>query len=344
MDDNNEKKRGKGRPRKSLEHVSEVTKVGELVPGNPVELANMKAAANPNPKLYFGGKRRWNTATVEEREYVRQNMMTMTVEAMATHLNLDLKMVNYIIEKIRIEERRALEDKKNVEIIDSLTCKPFYAQLRRQFSKEEIDFFKYEWVQTIRQFNEDLLPTEENELKDMIILEIMKGQALRKNLELKKRKDVLQVSLTQSQILNQPTTENRILQGELRTEIENCIKMEQDNMRHFKELTEKSAAMRKALSASRQQRVTRIMNARANFSEWIRAIQDNENRSRVAREMELMKMSLQKEEERLGKFVKFADKKMDVPLLNSDTAFDKEFEDNYEDLTVDPPEEPHSVK
>lgn len=266
--------------------------------------------------------------TTAQKDFIRKNIGSHSIDDIAKALGVSIKAVMSCVDRIRRQIKLETEQRRDSNIREDLLAKPFYPILKRQFNSVDLEFFTREWIATIKQFNEDLYPTEEAELKDMIVLEIMKNHALQTNMDLKQRKDILGRSLARAE------AESQLDMGvitNIKVEIQRAEESSKQNLAHFKDLTEKSKRAREALSASRQQRVTKIQDAKANFTEWLRAIYDNENRERVAREMELMKMALHREEERLGSFTEFADKKIDIPLLNSETVALKEFAEDIDD-------------
>lgn len=274
--------------------------------------------------------------TNEHKKYIRRYMNTISVDRLAEKTGLTAKMIMGAIQEIQRNAKREADELKNREIINNLMNKAFFSQLKRQFSSNEMEFFKREWVDCINQFNSDLLPTEESELKDMIVFEIMKHQALQRNMDLKLKYEQLNRTLAKVEAMTVPDFN---LLTQIRTQMEICERQSSQNMSHFKDLTQKSMVARESLAASRQQRINVIQDARANFTEWLRAIQEHEIRTKIAREMELLKMAVNKEEGRLGSFTVFPDQKVDIALLNSETVFDKQFDENQRSIDKRPTSE-----
>src|SRR3990167_2330099 len=47
-----------------------------------------------------------------------------------------------------------------------------WKELKEQFSEDELEYFLYHWERTINQFKDDVFPTEEGQICDMIKIDI----------------------------------------------------------------------------------------------------------------------------------------------------------------------------
>ena len=61
--------------------------------------------------------------------------------------------------------------------------RPYFIELRQQFTEEELKLFKYHWARIISQFRDDVIPTEELQVVDLIKLELLMNRALKGNKE-----------------------------------------------------------------------------------------------------------------------------------------------------------------
>ena len=93
----------------------------------------------------------------------------------ATHLDRDpISIQSYIKEKIG---NNTLDDRE-IEALHDLQNRPFWKDLQKQFSEEELQSLLYHWSRIITQFRDDVLPTEELQIIDAIKLEILMNRAL----------------------------------------------------------------------------------------------------------------------------------------------------------------------
>ena len=113
--------------------------------------------------------------TKTEQEFIRNNHREMSNLEIATHLDRDpISIQSYIKEKIG---NNTLDDRE-IEALHDLQSRPFWKDLQKQFSEEELQSLLYHWSRIITQFRDDVLPTEELQIIDAIKLEILMNRAL----------------------------------------------------------------------------------------------------------------------------------------------------------------------
>lgn len=219
--------------------------------------------------------------------------------------------------------RRELNEKRCEAAKVELLTKSFYQTIRKQLSATELDYFTKTWVETIMQFNNDLLPTEEAELREMILLEILQNRMMSETYILNMRKDRLEIELTKLKGLP-PDRDTTKATASIRADMESVISRARDNMKQYKDLGDRLNKMREALNASRKNRSDSLQSAKQSFGQWIALIQDYEIKKRVSHEMEIMRMAMEKEQDRLGSPYKFANKQTDLPILSPETVEGKD--------------------
>lgn len=219
--------------------------------------------------------------------------------------------------------RRELNEKRCEAAKVELLTKSFYQTIRKQLSATELDYFTKTWVETIMQFNNDLLPTEEAELREMILLEILQNRMMSETYILNMRKDRLEIELTKLKGLP-PDRDTTKAAASIRADMESVISRARDNMKQYKDLGDRLNKMREALNASRKNRSDSLQSAKQSFGQWIALIQDYEIKKRVSHEMEIMRMAMEKEQDRLGSPYKFANKQTDLPILSPETVEGKD--------------------
>jgi len=112
----------------------------------------------------------------DEERIIRRLVDSLTVEDIAKQLDRDVESVdNFIKRKLRVgitnEEAAAF----------SLESRPYWSELTSQFTGDELELFKYHWSRIIAQFKDDVFPTEELQVVDVIKLEILMNRCLKSN-------------------------------------------------------------------------------------------------------------------------------------------------------------------
>ena len=93
--------------------------------------------------------------------------------------------------------------------------------------------------------------------------------------------------------------------------------------RDYRDLQTKKNSMLKEMKATREQRVKRIEDSKQNFTGWMAYLVANpEVTTEYGREMEMMRLAMEKEKQRLAQFHQYNDDTVDQPFLTPDTVKD----------------------
>jgi len=257
--------------------------------------------------------------TKTEQEFIKNNHREMSNLEMATHLDRDpVSVQSYVKEKIG---NTTLDDRE-IEALHDLQGRPFWKDLKKQFSEEELQSLLYHWSRIITQFRDDVLPTEELQIIDAIKLEILMNRALISQ----------QTNMTQIQKYEELVTDEKGKPLEvqdkdyifnLERQIAVCRAAQETLTRDYKDLQTKKAAMLKDLKATREQRIKRLEDSKQTFIGWVRNLMSNPDvRQELGTEMEKMRLAMETEAERLSEYHKYEDGTIDQPFLTPDSVKD----------------------
>jgi hypothetical protein len=251
----------------------------------------------------------------EEERIIARLIDSMTVEDIAKKLDRDVESVdNFVKRKFRVgisgEEAAAF----------SLEDRPYYHELNSQFTEEELELFKYHWSRIIAQFKDDVFPTEELQVVDVIKLELLMNRCLKSN------KD----NITDMTIFEKMAKEERAKDKEDRDQdyilnLERqiaALRASQESLnRDYRELQSKKASMLREMKGTREQRIKRLEDSKQSFVSWVaHLMQDPDTMKKYGIEMEKMRLAMKKEGERLSAFHKYEDGTIDQPFLTPDTV------------------------
>ena len=257
--------------------------------------------------------------TKTEQEFIRNNHREMSNLDIATHLDRDpISIQSYIKEKIG---NNTLDDRE-IEALHDLQNRPFWKDLQKQFSEEELQSLLYHWSRIITQFRDDVLPTEELQIIDAIKLEILMNRALigqQTNMRSIGEYEEL-VTVEKSKSLE---IQDKDYIYNLERQIAVCRAAQDSLTREYKDLQTKKASMLKDLKATREQRIKRLEDSKQTFIGWVRNLMSNpDTRREIGIEMEKMRLAMNKEAERLSEYHKYEDCLIDQPFLTPDSVKD----------------------
>jgi len=251
----------------------------------------------------------------EEEAIIQQSIGKLSFEEIARNLDRDPESVEQFIKrKFRFgtseEEAAAFE----------LEGRPYWSELELQFTKGELELFKYHWSRIISQFKDDVIPTEELQVVDLIKLELLMNRCLKQNKE-----NIELISLYEKLVAQErsadPDQQNRDEIFNLDRQIASLKASQESLNRDYRELQAKKSSMLKEMKATREQRVKRLEDSKQSFVSWISQLMSSPELTRkYGVEMEKMRLAMLKERERLSAYHKYDDGTVDQPFLNSDTV------------------------
>lgn len=253
----------------------------------------------------------------EEARIISRLVDSLTVEDIAKQLDRDVESVdNYI--KRKLKKGLSLEE----EAAYSLEDRPYWIELESQFTADELELFKYHWSRIIAQFKDDVFPTEELQVVDVIKLEILMNRCLKGN------KDNIESISTFEKMVTVERSRDKDQQDQdyilnLERQIAALRASQESLNKDYRELQTKKAAMLREMKGTREQRIKRLEDSKQSFTSWVaHLMQDPETMKKYGIEMEKMRLAMKKEEERLSAFHKYEDGQIDQPFLTPDTVKD----------------------
>lgn len=259
----------------------------------------------------------------EEEQYIKDNL-NIEYKKLSSELDRDPESVlQFIKKKIARGEFKQpdwMQDPNDEEKATyNLTYRPYWHELRQQFTDEELELFKYHWSRIISQFKDDVIPTEELQVVDLIKLELLMNRSLKCN-----KDNINQISVLEALILSERQRDPGQIDRDNLFNMERqvaSLKASQESLnKDYRELQTKKSTMLKEMKATREQRVKRIEDSKTSFAGWLAHLVSNPQISNeYGIEMEKMRLAVEKECERLSQYHKYSDDTIDQPFLTPET-------------------------
>jgi hypothetical protein len=247
----------------------------------------------------------------EEEAIIEKSIGTMSYEDIADKLDRDPESVEKFIKR-KFNVGASKEEKAAFE----LDQRPYWVEVKQQFTEDELKLFRYHWARIISQFRDDVIPTEELQVVDLIKLELLMNRSLKQN-----KDNIEQIStlegLIQAERARDPDQQDVDMVFNMERQAASLKASQESLNKDYRELQTKKNSMLKEMKATREQRLKQSLVG------WIAYLMGNPDvTSQYGIEMEKMRLAMKKEKERLGAFHKFTDGQVDQPFLNSDTIKD----------------------
>lgn len=251
--------------------------------------------------------------SVSEMAFIKKAVDNMTVDEISKELDRDPISVHAWIES---NVGFSTSQKKEVEVHQELKGKPYYRELTKQFSDEELEMFEFHFKKMWAQFKDDVFHTEEMQIIDTIKLEILMNRIL------KGQQDTIDKIVEVERILQREKDMDRSMQDRdaiinLERQIAVLRSSQETLSRDYKDLQTRKATMLKDLKGTREQRIKAIEDSKETFVSLITKLTVNpEFRNTVGIEMEKMRLAAEAERARLSQVITYEDKSADRPLLD----------------------------
>jgi hypothetical protein len=263
----------------------------------------------------------------EDEKFIKDNI-ELGHEGLATELDRDPESVlGFIKKKVAKGDLPTPtwlnEETTKVEQAQfDLQFRPYWVELEMQFTKTELELFKYHWARIISQCRDDVMPTEELQVVDLIKLELLMNRCLKNN---KDNMEQISEFDEQTRVLRRQNGDGMNTDEIFNLERQMAsLRASQESLnKDYRELQTKKNAMLKETKATREQRVKRLEDSKQSFTSWLAHLISNPDVARsYGLEMEKMRLAMGKEKERLSKLHEYQDKVIDQPFLTPDTVED----------------------
>lgn len=253
----------------------------------------------------------------EEERIISRLVDSITVEDIAKQLDRDVESVDSFI------KRKFKIGLTNEEVAAySLESRPYWTELTSQFTNDELELFKYHWSRIIAQFKDDVFPTEELQVVDVIKLEILMNRCLKSNKDNLNEMNLIDKMIRDERLKEKEDRDQDYLMN-LERQMASLRASQESLNRDYRELQTKKAAILREMKGTREQRIKRLEDSKQSFTSWVAMlIQDPETVKRYGIEMEKMRLAMLKERERLSAFHKYEDGQVDQPFLTPDTVIE----------------------
>ena len=251
--------------------------------------------------------------SVNDISFIEQNCEALSVEAIAKQLDRDPTSIrNWIKKNIGF----SASQKKEAEVHHELKEKPYYRELLKQFSSEELEMFEFHFKKMWAQFRDDVFHTEEIQIVDTIKLEILMNRILRTQQENVQQVNTYEQMAEDEKLKPKEDRDRDYIMG-LDRQVAVLRGAQETLSKDYKDLQGRKATMIKDLKGTREQRIKSIEDSKQTFASFIKRItSDPEFRNNVGFDMEKMRLAALKEKERLSEYMTYEDGIMDKPFLS----------------------------
>lgn len=260
--------------------------------------------------------------STEEMKFIEDNFGKMSIQEIAAEINRNDEPVHkYAIKQNLVHDNMPVEKYDEVLLKKKLKSRPYWDELVKQFTKEKLDFFVVSWVEIMKQLNQDVLYTEETQIKNLITLEILANQILEDRKYTEDELDRLKVKLDEELSMGDDCMDEELV-ADLQQEIAALRASKNHYTKEHMDILNRNEKTLKELKAARSDRFAKADNMKTSWTNLMQALEEEPIRRKEGQEAEIMRMAMYKAQLELAKFHTYEDGLIDQPLLNSKTAIE----------------------
>lgn len=202
----------------------------------------------------------------------------------------------------------------------NLRRKPYWITLKQSFTDSELKLFIYDWKKIINQFQNEVMPTEELQILDLIkagIEQLRAEQERKRCLESLHHYDAMLTKLKKKEC---ETPEEEIKNEKAIARAEKMYLMLQTSYKEYgariTECLQNKNKLMDALKATRAERLKKIESSNTSFTSWLQMIYSDKDKAReMSVQLEKMRLASNQALKELSEYHKYIDGQMDQPIL-----------------------------
>lgn len=268
------------------------------------------------------GNRKRGKLSLDEMKFIKESYGKLNIQQIAQALNRTEEPVSKYVRENNLSIIDMTEVQRDNEVLrQKLYSKTFYPEIKRQFDEGsgELRYFEDTWINLIKQFREDVLPTEESQIKEFITIEILINRSMQD-----RKAHIAEMDKLQKQIDAEYDKDDQDRDLAKLTALETNLTFTRNALSNytneFTKLLNEKQKISKDLKATREQRIKRIEEGKSSWAGLIRMLEDELVREKEGREMEILAMAADKYREKLSDYHTYLDNNVDQPLLTPDTV------------------------
>jgi len=258
--------------------------------------------------------------SLQEEQYIRDNILKLTAEQIAQNLNRNVAPINRYIS----ESKNLLPTEQKVEddlLKQKLYGKTFWQEIKKQFDEDsgELEYFENIWINLIKQFREDVLPAEELQIKQFITIDILINRSMKERKRHISETEKLQRLVDKEYEKSEDQRDIPKL-ANLETQLSFARNSIANYTNEYTKLLGEQQKISKDLKATREQRIKRIEDGKSSWVGLIKMLEDEEIREQEGRQMEIIKLATQTAKDKLSEYHSYQDDSLDLPFLTPETV------------------------
>lgn len=249
--------------------------------------------------------------TTAEKIFIKNNAGNLTIAQMSKKLNRSPTSIENFL------ENHTRTGRQTNQILETLRKSHEYSLLKDELNDRELKIFEKKYSEWVGQFQEDILPSEKNQIFNAIKLEIIMSKIMQHNKSIDSTIESVEEEIKkikEDEEMDPKDKDKRI--KELREFKRDIYSNYNANIRVNLEHQKVYNDALKDLNASRGQRVQKTDIKKNTFMELMKKVLDDSQRDRLGEEIELERLAAEAEANRLKQTTTYLDGSIAEPFIS----------------------------
>jgi hypothetical protein len=233
-----------------------------------------------------------------------------TIDHIAVLINRSPNTVQNAVDKIR----GAAPTPHSSSLVEQLQTRQEWKKWQQQFTKDELEQFKTHYVQLMGQFDNNVKPTEELQVFQVITLIILIDRTLSEQKQALESMERVQTQINKARKANR---DDEVMM--LEAQYEGYRAVQKTCADKYKTYSDKQDKLLQSLKSTREQRLKNHEDSDKSWIGLIKWLSEEENRERSGKEMELMRLAALEERKKMMAPHTYIDGTVDRPLLSHES-------------------------
>lgn len=253
-----------------------------------------------------------------EEKRIRELSIKFSPEQIATKLGRREETIREWLNANVAPKPKSVAEVTQAEIKNDLRKSLAWKNLASELSKPEMEFFEEEYTKLVKQFRDDILPSEEKQVFDYLKTDILMSRCLQRQkkslTDIESMRDEIKNLRAQHDDVADMSKDDQDRVAALHSHITFLTNAQQTATQEWTRLNREKSDLAKALRMAREQRMQNAATG-TRFVEIVKELQDLEKQERESRHMGIIKRGAEKEKKRLSSPYQYCNGEVDLPLL-----------------------------
>lgn len=268
----------------------------------------------------------------EEKVIIRALCKELTIDEIARTINRTTEPVlKYMHEqKLSSKEMDNLSYER-IALRYRLRARPYYYELEKQLMKEELVYFEDSWIRYIEQFNNDITHSEELQVKEAIVLQVLISRTLSE-----KKNQLDEINRLQAELSAELSLDDDLRDTSRLISLESSLASARAALAaytgEYSKLLDKLKDINRDLKITRDQRKKTVEDNKGTWASLMKQLEDEEFARRTGEHIEVMRVAKDRAKQMLSEPHLYADGKIDIPILTPETIACQLLKQHQQDL------------